>query len=797
VEPVAPVLIAADLSADLVEHVPIGVVAVDHVGRVLVWNAAAQRLTGWPAGDVLGRRLQDMPMDAGGSTRIADELRAGRPFAGRFPALGTGGPTLYFRAVPDPLPGVAALAVLQDVVDTRAGDEAFALLDALWESAPVGLAYFDTGLRYRRVNGAVLDLDGGTADDRIGRTLESVHGATGAEFARHLRRALDERRARTDIPVRGRLWHGAGPVQEWRANVYPVHGPAGQLLGAGIVLLDVTAAERTRRELERVAAQRELALDRYQSLVEASSAAVWVREADGTALRDAPGLRAITGQSPEQMRGLGFLDAVHPAHRDAWRAGWERAVAAEPVGPFTVDYRLRTAAGGYRWFRSRAVPVRTGGRVAQWVGTETDIDDTVRAGVRLDLLARATHAMTAADRDGDAGGPAALAALTAATVPAFADLCRVYRVDPDRGTGAVTGSRGATATAPGLEPPPATDLRFVFGAEHPVARAVRTRAPLLATAPDAEPGWQPAPVVRRWSTAVGAHSTLVVPVQADGIVVAVLLFLACADRPAYTADDLGVAGELGVRASAAVERATAFHHHRQVAVALQGAMLTEPPAVPGLEIAARYLPAAADLAVGGDWFDAHVLPGGDVAVGVGDVAGHDLPAAVEMGQLRNMLRALADPVAPPSAAVSRLDEVATRLDVTRFTTLVHGRIRTRPGGGAEFAWCNAGHPPPVLVTADGVAAFLDGPVDVVLGVAPGTVRRDGAALLPPGSTLLLYTDGLVERRRDLDERAAADLLDLVRAHADRPLGEFCEHLVRTTPADTDDDTVVLAVRVAP
>jgi GAF domain-containing protein len=81
-----------------------------------------------------------------------------------------------------------------------------------------------------------------------------------------------------------------------------------------------------------------------------------------------------------------------------------------------------------------------------------------------------------------------------------------------------------------------------------------------------------------------------VPVQADGIVVAVLLFLACADRPAYTADDLGVAGELGVRASAAVERATAFHHHRQVAVALQGAMLTEPPAVPGLEIAARYPP---------------------------------------------------------------------------------------------------------------------------------------------------------------------------------------------------------------
>lgn len=793
-EPAAPAPSAADLSGAVVEHVPIGVVAVDHDGRVLVWNAAAHRLTGRSADDVLGRPLQGLPLDAATSARIADELRAGRPFSGRFPALDPGRPTLYFRAVPDPLPGVAALAVLQDVVDSRAGDEAFALLDALWESAPVGLAYFDTDLRYRRVNGAVLDLDGGTADDRLGRTLEAVHGATGAEFARHLRRALDEGRARTDIPVRGRLWHGAGPVQEWRANVYPVHDPAGRLLGAGIVLLDVTAAEGTRRELERVAAQRELALDRYQSLVEASSAAVWVREADGTADQDAPGLRALTGQTAAQLRGLGFLDAVHPADRAGWRAGWARAVAADPAGPFTVDYRLRTAAGGYRWFRSRAVPVRAGGRVAQWVGTETDIDDTVRTRARLDLLARATYAMTAADRDGDGDGGAALAALAGAVVPAFADLCRVYLVDPDPGTGATTGSRGATAAAPGPPPVPPADLRFVFGAEHPVTRAVRTRVPVLAAAPGAD-GDRP-PVVEPWSDGVAARSALVVPVEADGTVVAALLLLARGDRPAHTADDLGVAGELGVRASAAVERATAFHHHRRVALALQGAMLTEPPAVPGLEIAARYLPAAAGLAVGGDWFDAHVLPGGDVAVGVGDVAGHDLPAAVEMGQLRTMLRALADPAAPPSDAVARLDEVATRLAVTRFTTLVHGRIRTRPGGAARFDWCNAGHPPPVLATPDGRAAFLDGPVGVVLGVAPGTARRDGTALLPPGSTLLLHTDGLVERRRDPDERAGADLLDLVRAHAGEPLGEFCEHLVRTTRADTHDDIVVLAVRVA-
>jgi serine phosphatase RsbU (regulator of sigma subunit) len=212
-------------------------------------------------------------------------------------------------------------------------------------------------------------------------------------------------------------------------------------------------------------------------------------------------------------------------------------------------------------------------------------------------------------------------------------------------------------------------------------------------------------------------------------------------------------------------------------------------------VQARYLPAVADLEGGGDWHDAFALPGGDLAVGVGDVAGHDLSAAAAMGQLRSMLRALAyETEGAPSDVVRRLDRVASRLDVTGFTTLVFGRI-CRRGDTTVFRWANAGHPPPVLVPPDGEPVLLTGGVGVVLGVAPELPREDREVELVAGSTLLLYTDGLSELRNDPDDRASVELLDLVRRGKGLALPDLCEHLIRGTAADTGDDVVVLALRV--
>ena len=252
-----------DLLARVVEHLPVGVFAFSGDGRVLLWNSRAERLTGWERARVARDGLAGLPLDAPTVRRIRDELLAGRPFRGRIPADVESGATLYFRAEPVPDPeGPILVGVLQEVDDTRAGDEAFALLDALWETAPVGLAFFDSELRYRRVNGAILDTAGGTVEERLGRTPEAVHGPVGAQIAAGLRAVLADGRSRFDVPVQGRLWHGRGPLQEWRLYFYPVRSPDGAIVGVGLVVVDVTAAARTRREVDALAAERERALIR-------------------------------------------------------------------------------------------------------------------------------------------------------------------------------------------------------------------------------------------------------------------------------------------------------------------------------------------------------------------------------------------------------------------------------------------------------------------------------------------------------------------------------------------------------
>jgi len=139
-----------------------------------------------------------------------------------------------------------------------------------------------------------------------------------------------------------------------------------------------------------------------------------------------------------------------------------------------------------------------------------------------------------------------------------------------------------------------------------------------------------------WGAAAGRNSSLAAPVVAGGEVVAALMFLACGDRPPYTDDDRALVVELAARVSAAVEHAGRFQRAREVSLLLQNSMLTEPPqpaeiGIGGLAVQARYLPAAAELQVGGDWYDAFRLPGGDLALAVGDVSGHDLAAAATMG----------------------------------------------------------------------------------------------------------------------------------------------------------------------
>lgn len=246
-------------------------------------------------------------------------------------------------------------------------------------------------------------------------------------------------------------------------------------------------------------------------------------------------------------------------------------------------------------------------------------------------------------------------------------------------------------------------------------------------------------------------------------------------------------------------------HDRRVAEALQQAMLTRLPEPAGLDLVARYRTAARDDKVGGDWYDALVLPNGSTVVVVGDVMGHDIHAAGLMGQLRSMLRAFAwDTEQPPSTIVAQLDRALRDLRIETMATLVTAVVEQDGDqvatGRHTVRWTNAGHPPPLLVDPAGRVTVLDavgagdGRVDPLLGVRPDAVRRDLTVEVSAGSMLVLYTDGLVETRDAGIDDGLARLEQTLRDH--HGLGP--EDLVDTVldelvGRDPVDDVVVLLV----
>jgi PAS domain S-box-containing protein len=277
----------------------------------------------------------------------------------------------------------------------------------------------------------------------------------------------------------------------------------------------------------------------------------------------------------------------------------------------------------------------------------------------------------------------------------------------------------------------------------------------------------------------------------------------------FPADEVALLGAFAAQCSQALERiqqrqleresATAT---RRLAEALQRSLLTEPPQPDHLEIAVRYLPAAQEAQVGGDWYDAFLLPDGATVLVVGDVSGHDRDAAAAMAQLRNVLRGVAHSLGdPPAALLTGLDRAMEGLAVGALATAVLGRLE-QTGASAErgervLRWSNAGHLPPLLLAADGTASLLEHEPDLLLGLDPETPRADHAQLLEAGSTVLLYTDGLVERRG----ASLAQGLEWLRCTAEELAGgslqQLCDGLLADLSGTLEDDVALLAVRAHP
>jgi chemotaxis family two-component system sensor kinase Cph1 len=242
----------------------------------------------------------------------------------------------------------------------------------------------------------------------------------------------------------------------------------------------------------------------------------------------------------------------------------------------------------------------------------------------------------------------------------------------------------------------------------------------------------------------------------------------------------------------------------RTAITLQRSLLSEPPDPDHLDFAVRYVPAARDSQVGGDWYDVFQQPDGATVLVIGDVVGHDTEAAATMGQLRGLLRGITyDSADSPAGVLTRLDRAIAGLEIDAMASVLVARLEQTPEevaqGVTRLRWSNAGHLPPVVVDADGQIQVLDGArPDLLLGVEPGARRQDHVLTVSRGATVLLYTDGLVERRDQLFDTGVDQLREELRTLWELPVHEVADQLLaRLVPDRAEDDVALVAVRLNP
>ncbi len=347
-----------------------------------------------------------------------------------------------------------------------------------------------------------------------------------------------------------------------------------------------------------------------------------------------------------------------------------------------------------------------------------------------------------------------------------------------------------------------------FGPSAPQARGFRSGAVTVEPVLGDFGGWQEQdPEHARRIVDYGIHSMITVPLRARGVVLGVASFMRAEKPEPFEEDDVSLAEELVTRAAVSIDNARRYTREHTMAVTLQRSLLPRMlPEQNALDVAYRYLPA--ESGVGGDWFDVIPLPGARVALVVGDVVGHGLHAAATMGRLRTAVHNFSTLDLPPDEILSHLDDLIARIDQDEGPGGPNGD-GSGGGGGSEGitgATClyaiydpvtrrctmaRAGHPPPALVRPDGSVEFLDLPAGPPLGL--GGLPFETAELeLPEGSHLVLYTDGLIEKR-DRDIETGLEMLRGALAHPGRTPEDACTAVLDALLPDRPSDDIALIV----
>ena len=427
-----------------------------------------------------------------------------------------------------------------------------------------------------------------------------------------------------------------------------------------------------------------------------------------------------------------------------------------------------------------------------------------RAGAAL--LAEATAAVTdTLDRE------EAVSRLARIVVPALGDYCIVTLVDEDaaptdwrRQLRDVGWWHDDPAMLPVLED--YARQRIAGYEDEPIlAQAllggrqvvVRQAGEVVSTLPDGP--------ARQLLGRLAPRSAVVQPMRARNRTLALLtLCRTGVDEPRQA--DLDTIAELGARAGLALDNARLYEEQRQLAEVLQRSLLTEPPEPDHAHVVVRYQSAAQAAQVGGDWYDAFQQRDGATMLVIGDVIGHDTVAAAAMGQLRGLLRGIAANTGDgPADVLRQVDEVVQTLRIDTSATVIVARLEQTPEERGRqvtrLRWSNAGHPPPMVLQPDGSILVLpEVEADLLLGIDPSSPRTESAVTLDRGATVLLYTDGLVERRGQGLDDGLATLRETLTELGQRSLtiDELCDELLRRMlPATPEDDVALVAVRLQP
>ncbi|HEX5200634.1 MAG TPA: GAF domain-containing SpoIIE family protein phosphatase [Actinoplanes sp.] len=353
-----------------------------------------------------------------------------------------------------------------------------------------------------------------------------------------------------------------------------------------------------------------------------------------------------------------------------------------------------------------------------------------------------------------------------------ADTAAILLLDPH--------SRQLVATAAkGLEEEIRQGVRVPVGRGF-AGRVAQTGRPVVVAEVTAED------VVNPILLEKGIRSLLGVPILAAGEVVGVL-HVGMLSPYEFGADDIQLL-ELAADRAGTAGQIRGQKLEQAAALALQRSLLPGTlPRVPGVELAARYVPGH-DFGIGGDWYDVFTLPSGWLGVVIGDVSGHGLASAVVMGRVRSALRAYTLITDDPAEALSLLDRKVRHFEAGSLTTALYAMISPDRG---TVRVSTAGHPPPVLALPGARATLMRLPADPPLGVdIQHRPRRTATVELPPGAALVCYTDGLVERRGEVIDEGVERLIDVVKA---APAEALCAGIMATMGLERPTDDVALLV----